>query len=92
VTAERSFLRRVEGGCQIPVAALAEADGDRIRLHALIASLDGEDVVRGTEVGAATAPGDLGTRLAERLLEDGGAEILTEVRRNPVPAEPFIGP
>jgi hydroxymethylbilane synthase len=92
VTAERSFLRSVEGGCQIPVAALAEANEDRIRLQALIASLDGEKVVRGTEEGAAKSPEDLGTQLAERLLGEGGAEILAEVRRNPVPAQPFIGP
>lgn len=83
VTAERSLLARLEGGCQVPVGALATIDGQRTRLRAIVASVDGRDVVRGEE--SAETPDlasaeALGVRLAERLLEDGADEILTRTR------------
>ena len=92
VAAERAFLRRLEGGCQVPVAAYAElsdAPASILRLHGKIVSIGGEKVVSGHESGPASsesAADELGTTLAERLLSQGAAEILTEVRSAVVPA------
>jgi hydroxymethylbilane synthase len=96
VAAERAFLRRVEGGCQVPVGALAgpvPAEPGALELRARVVSLGGERAVDGVERGTA---GDepsaelLGVRLADRLLAEGGAEILAQVRTGtgPVISEP----
>lgn len=79
--AERAFLQRLGGGCQIPVAGLARVREDRIRLVGLIASADGKRMVRGEEAGPAAEAENLGRRLALELLGGGGAEILQEVYR-----------
>jgi hydroxymethylbilane synthase len=85
--AERAFLRRLEGGCQVPVAAYGGVSdtgaGRRLGLHGRVISLDGERMVEGRMEGEATdeaAAAALGTALAERLLGEGAAEILAEVR------------
>ncbi|MGH7508395.1 MAG: hydroxymethylbilane synthase [Gemmatimonadales bacterium] len=97
VTAERAFLRRLEGGCQVPVAALAEVKttGKRQNLHLYgrVVSLGGEQAVNGQEVGpiaSEAAAAELGTALADRLLAEGAATILAEVRSTVFPpvAEP----
>ncbi|MGE0453283.1 MAG: hydroxymethylbilane synthase [Vicinamibacteria bacterium] len=81
--AERALLARLEGGCQVPVGALAEIAGGRLRLRGLVADIDGSRVVREeTEgvAGDATAAARLGTALAERLLEAGASPILAKIR------------
>lgn len=76
--AERAFLRRLEGGCQVPIAAYATLDvPDRLRLRGLVGSLDGTMVVRGERSGPVETAESLGTVLAEALLEQGAAEVLT---------------
>lgn len=76
--AERAFLRRLEGGCQVPIAAYATPDApDRLRLRGLVGSLDGTTVVRGERSGPVEAAESLGTALAEALLAQGAAEVLT---------------
>ena len=80
VIAERALLRRLEGGCQIPVGALATIRGDQLRLSAIVCSLDGRRSVEGVRVGALDRGDDLGRSLAEELLELGAAEILAESR------------
>lgn len=79
VTAERALLHRLEGGCQVPIAAHAVLDGERLTLDGLVASVDGRRVVRHQIQGAAADAQQLGTTLAERLLADGGDAILTEI-------------
>lgn len=93
VAAERAFLRRLEGGCQVPVAALAELHpgraGAALRVHGRVVSLGGEAAVDGRDAGPAAdeaAAAALGTALAERLLSEGAAAILAEVRRVAAPA------
>jgi hydroxymethylbilane synthase len=93
VVAERAFLRRLEGGCQVPVAAHAElADpGARpsIRLHGRVISLRGDRMVEGRATGSAGSEDEaaaLGSALAEQLLAEGAAEVLAEVRRAGAPA------
>ena len=79
-TAERAFLRRVEGGCQIPVGVYAEV-GERNMLHveAMIASVDGMRVCRSRTTGSADTAERLGISLAEELLDVGGRDILKEI-------------
>lgn len=91
VAAERAFLRRLEGGCQIPVAALARLDppsSRRLRLDGRVISLTGDRLVGGHEAEPAEserAAEELGVRLAERLLTQGAATILVEVRSSTPP-------
>lgn len=95
VAAERAFLRRLEGGCQVPVAAYAQLDDtspkSRLRLRGRVISLGGERAVEGEEAGPASdevAAAALGTVLAERLLGQGAAAILAEVREAAAPPVP----
>ena len=92
VAAERAFLRTLEGGCQVPVAAHAELRPEgALRLHGRVVSLRGERAVEGVESGAVAderAADALGAALAERLLHEGAASILAEVRVAAVPAVP----
>ena len=79
--AERALLRSLEGGCQVPIGALAQMERTRVWLRGLVASLDGSRVVRDDIHGPAEQAEALGKELAERLLAAGGDEILEEVRR-----------
>jgi hydroxymethylbilane synthase len=75
-TAERAFLRRLEGGCQVPIAAYAEVNSSLLRLRGLVGSLDGATIVRGERQGPAADAEALGTELAEELLARGADRIL----------------
>ena len=93
VSAERAFLSRLEGGCQVPVGAYAELNaGERqkvVRLHGRVISQEGRTMVEGHQVGAVMADVDaiaLGRSLAERLLADGAGSILAHARRTMAPA------
>jgi hydroxymethylbilane synthase len=85
VLAERAFLARLEGGCQVPIAAHATIDGDELRLHGLIGTTDGAQVLRGEQRGTIHDPAAAGVALAETLLAQGGAAILEQLSRT-VPA------
>ena len=80
VTAERALLREVEGGCQVPLGALATVAGDRLTLEAILASLDGFRHVRKRLEGPIAKPEALGITLGLELLAEGGRNILAEVR------------
>ena len=79
VRAERALLKRCEGGCQVPIAAHGTVSGDQLRLVGFIAAVDGSRSVRGEISGPVTECEQLGIRLAEQLLADGGKCILEEV-------------
>ncbi len=79
--AERAFLRRLEGGCQVPIGAYAEVRDNRLHLQGLIAALDGSRLVRDEVRGPAAGAAGMGSDLAERLLAAGGEAILEGVRR-----------
>jgi len=79
VEAERAFLARLEGGCQVPIAAHATLRGDRLRLQGLIASVRGERVLRDEIAGASGDGQALGRELAERLLGRGGDAVLRAI-------------
>jgi len=79
VTAERAFLARLEGGCVVPVAGLAQVEGGQVAFQALIGDLEGRHLVQGEISGPTAAAGTLGRTLAERLLDQGGREILAQI-------------
>jgi hydroxymethylbilane synthase len=78
--AERAFLACLEGGCQIPIGALATLDGPSLVLRGLVASLDGRTVVRGELTGSAGDAVRVGEELARKLIEDGAGDVLRAVR------------
>ncbi len=80
VTAERIVMRRLEGGCQVPIGAYARIDGETLVMDGLVGSVDGERIVRTTLEGVVGDPVDLGQRMVEALLELGAGEILAEIR------------
>jgi hydroxymethylbilane synthase len=92
-SAERALLRRVEGGCQVPLGALARLVGRTLRLHASVCALDGStslaahgdtDLAPESAVGAGAvaleAAAGLGERLAEELLGKGARELIQQQR------------
>jgi hydroxymethylbilane synthase len=82
-TAERALLHRLEGGCQVPLGAMARLTPDgpnSLVLSGLVAALEGERIVRGTESGPPDQGERIGTVLAERLLADGADSILSSIR------------
>jgi hydroxymethylbilane synthase len=81
VQAERAFLQALEGGCQVPIGALAVASDDGVTLHGMIASIDGGTVVRGSITLDAASPELSGVRLANLLRGEGASEILEGLRR-----------
>ncbi len=82
VSAERAFLRRLEGGCQVPIAARGELKKGTLTLYGLIADLDGKRLYRSKLTGKPKEAEQLGRRLAEILLERGGRAILDDIRRS----------
>jgi hydroxymethylbilane synthase len=79
VLAERAFLRRLEGGCQVPIGGLARIRGEKLSLTGLVAGVDGRRVVKGKVEGPLEKNTELGVQLAEDLLGRGAEEILREV-------------
>jgi hydroxymethylbilane synthase len=79
--AERAFLRRLEGGCQVPIGAYAEVSGGTLHLRGLVASLDGSRLLRDEIRGPAGQGVRLGVELAEQLLAAGAAALLQEIER-----------
>jgi len=76
---ERAFLRELQGGCQVPIGAYAWIEGDRIKIKGFISDLEGERFLEGYEEGSPQEAEEVGKRLAQRLLREGGEEILSEI-------------
>jgi hydroxymethylbilane synthase len=76
VTAERSFLNRLGGGCHVPVGARGHAEGQHLKLVGVVANPDGSSLFRGETSGRVTQPEELGRDLAERLLSQGAQKML----------------
>jgi hydroxymethylbilane synthase len=83
VEAERGILRRLEGGCQVPIAAYATVAAGKVTLRALVASVDGKKVIRGERSGPAADARALGEALGDELLAKGAAAILRELEGVP---------
>jgi len=76
VRAERAALRRLGGGCQVPIAAHAVENNGTLSLVGLVASLDGTQIIRAQASGTSSDPETLGTALAEDLLRQGANAVL----------------
>ena len=77
--AERAFLGMLEGGCQVPIGVHADVEGDKIKIEAIIAALDGSTVLRDTVEGPASDAVALGQALGRKMLANGGQEILAAI-------------
>lgn len=86
VTAERAFLKRLEGGCQVPIAAYAQILGTSLQVEGLVGTIDGKKLIRHHVWGALDKAELLGIELAEILLKKGAKEILDEVYQRSGPA------
>jgi hydroxymethylbilane synthase len=89
-TAERAFLRELEGGCQVPIAARARADKYGVHLQGLVASLDGSKILRDESSGPDAEA--VGRELARELLQRGAGRILDAVRAAMQDAPPPAAP
>jgi hydroxymethylbilane synthase len=79
VSAERAFLRKLEGGCQVPIAAFARIFGTTLQIDGLVGTIDGKRLIRHHREGPVGKAESLGLELAEILLNKGAKEILNEV-------------
>ena len=84
-TAERALLQRIEGGCQVPLGALATLSGSTLRLSATVCALDGSrHMSAGGETDATAAEARaLGERVAQQLLAQGADSLIAELRVAP---------
>lgn len=78
--AERAYLRVLEGGCSIPVFALANLEGEKLKLSGGIVSLDGKTRIAIEVTGTSDQPEELGKMLADRVFAAGGKEILDQIK------------
>ncbi len=76
---ERAFLRELQGGCQVPIGAYAWIENEKLKLKAFISDLEGKRFLEGVEEGDLHQAEQVGKKLARRLLEEGGKEILEEI-------------
>jgi len=77
--AERAFLRELEGGCQVPIGVNTQIEGDTLTLTGIVASIDGQRLVKDTVIGQASSAEQLGLELAQQLRQAGAQEILEEI-------------
>jgi hydroxymethylbilane synthase len=80
ITAERSFLHRLGGGCLAPATGFAEFSSEGILIRAVVGDIDGTTLLRDRETGSVDEAEAIGVRLAGRLLEAGAAELLEQAR------------
>ncbi len=77
--AERSFLRELEGGCQVPIGVNTSIEGETLTLVGMVASLDGKQLVKDTVTGNRRDAEQLGKDLANKLRSMGAGDILAEI-------------
>jgi len=77
--AERAFLARLEGGCQVPIAAYATLEGDALHLKGLVGEVDGSRIIRREMSGTRSQAEAIGISLADEILDAGGREILARL-------------
>ncbi len=77
--AERSFLRELEGGCQVPIGVNSSLEGESLILRGMVASLDGKTLIKGEWQGDINEPEAIGIELARHLKEQGAQAILDQI-------------
>ena len=78
VLTERAFSRRLNGGCQLPIASHAVIENNQIKVDGLVARLDGSKVIRLQKIGELEDADKIGSSLAEALLDNGADAILKD--------------
>ncbi len=78
---ERAFMRRLEGGCQVPIGGYAYYEGDNIILEGMVSSLDGKDMIIDSIKAKPYEAEDMGLILANKLLDRGAKDILSSISR-----------
>jgi len=79
VCAERAFLKKLEGGCQVPIAAFAVLNANIVHLRGMVAELDGSRIIRDEISGNTHQAEEIGINLAKRLLDAGAGDILSSI-------------
>ncbi len=79
ITGERAFLHRLEGGCQVPMAAYGTINGSEITITGIVAEIDGSKIIKQVITGPVTDAEKIGNELAERLIDMGAGEILDKL-------------
>ena len=79
VRAERAFLKKLEGGCQVPIAAFAVLNSNTVHLRGMVAELDGSRIIRDEISGEKNQAEEIGIDLAKRLLDAGAGDILSSI-------------
>jgi hydroxymethylbilane synthase len=79
VMGERAFLRRLQGGCQVPIAGYGRVDGGQFTLTGLVASVDGKTLIKHALIGPSSNAERIGIELAEILLSRGADQILRNI-------------
>ena len=77
--AERAFLRELEGGCQVPIGVNSKIQNEQLCLTGMVASLDGERLIKDQYIGNIYDPEEVGKELAKKLKQQGAEEILSEI-------------
>ncbi|NEP42034.1 MAG: hydroxymethylbilane synthase [Okeania sp. SIO2G4] len=77
--AERAFLRELEGGCQVPIGVNTKIEEEQLTLTGIVASLDGQKLVKDIVTGAASDAEQIGIELAQKLRKQGAQEILDKI-------------
>jgi hydroxymethylbilane synthase len=85
INAERAFLKKLEGGCQVPIAAFARIVDTTLHIDGLVGTIDGKRLIRHHVEGPIERAESLGVELAEILLGQGAKEILDEVYQRSQP-------
>ena len=91
VRAERALLKKLEGGCQVPIAAYGEVKNNQLKLIGLVASTDGKRIIKDSITGQIDRAEAIGIELAERLLSMGAWDILKEVYETAPPMQGGAG-
>lgn len=87
VMAERALSARLDGGCQVPIGAYSELQGNQLWLRGLVASPDGKKIVTADATAHLNEAVDLGVRVAEMLLYRGASDILQDLGLKPASLE-----
>ncbi len=77
--AERAFLRELEGGCQVPIGVNSSIENEKLHLTGMVASIDGERLIKDEAFGNTDDPEKIGKKLAEKLKHQGADKILNEI-------------
>jgi hydroxymethylbilane synthase len=79
ITTERAFLKELKGGCQVPIAGLAQLDEDKLSFQGMVAEIDGSRILREQIIGTKDQAEEIGIALATRLLDSGAGSILEKI-------------